>query len=186
MKLLAQISIAFLIVIKIALGTVFIYWVETGPFFLENNAIAAESQELPVNEIKDDGPVENETISLTLLLAEKAEIEKKEVGLENKKKELISIRQEIDEKIAVLTLLRNEIRSQVEEKKAIQGKKLKHIIKAYSSMKPQKAASLIEKLDIKFATELLSMMKGEVVGNILSYVGLDRAAKISEELAMKK
>jgi len=42
MKLLTQIFLAFLIIIKIVLGSIFIYWVELDPLFLEGNAIAAE------------------------------------------------------------------------------------------------------------------------------------------------
>ena len=71
-------------------------------------------------------------------------------------------------------------------KKTVQEQKLKHLIKAYSAMKPQKAASLIEKLEITFAIELLSKMKGDAVGNILSFIEIDKAAKISERLAKRK
>jgi flagellar motility protein MotE (MotC chaperone) len=53
-------------------------------------------------------------------------------------------------------------------------------------MKPQKAASLVEKLDMGFAVELLSKMKGEAVGKILSAVNTEKAARISEKLAEKK
>ena len=55
----------------------------------------------------------------------------------------------------------------------------------YSAMKPVKAASLIEKLDIRLAIKLLSRMKGDTVGGILSFVDVERAAKISEGLIKK-
>ncbi|MBW2001714.1 MAG: hypothetical protein JRI30_04265, partial [Deltaproteobacteria bacterium] len=71
-------------------------------------------------------------------------------------------------------------------KKTVQTQKLKHLIKAYSAMKPQKAASLIEKLDMTFSIELLSRMKGDAVGNILSFIEIDKAAKISEQLVRRK
>lgn len=64
--------------------------------------------------------------------------------------------------------------------------KIKHLIKIYSSMKPQHAASLIEKLDLGFSINLLSMMKGEEVGNIFSFMDLEKAAKISEGRAKSK
>ena len=62
---------------------------------------------------------------------------------------------------------------------------MKHLIKAYSSMKPQVAASLVEKLETDFAVDLLSRMKGDVVGNILSFVDIEKAAKISEGLVKR-
>jgi flagellar motility protein MotE (MotC chaperone) len=63
---------------------------------------------------------------------------------------------------------------------------MRHLIKAYSAMKPQKAASLVENLDTTFAIELLSKMKGEVVGDILSFVKVEKAARISQGLARRK
>ena len=56
----------------------------------------------------------------------------------------------------------------------------------FNAMKPQKAASLVEKLDTGFAIELLSNMKGEVVGDILSFVKVEKAARISQGLGQRK
>jgi len=53
-------------------------------------------------------------------------------------------------------------------------------------MKPQSAAGLIEKLDKKLAVALLSKMKGEDVGKILSYVDIEKAAAISEGLVSRE
>jgi flagellar motility protein MotE (MotC chaperone) len=52
-------------------------------------------------------------------------------------------------------------------------------------MKPKHAASLIEKMDTRLAIRLFSEMKGEVVGEILSYVKTEKAAEISEGLLQK-
>ena len=53
-------------------------------------------------------------------------------------------------------------------------------------MKPQNAAELIEKLDIKLAIELMSKMKGDAVGKILSFVKIEKAAEISEGLVKRE
>jgi len=123
---------------------------------------------------------------LNFLLKKKDELEKEEEELKKKRAELMAIQEEINNKIATLTQLRNEIRADMAKKKTVEGRKLKHLIKAYSAMKPQKAASLIEKLNMRFAVELLSNMKGDAVGNILSFVETEKAAKISEKLATRK
>jgi flagellar motility protein MotE (MotC chaperone) len=127
-----------------------------------------------------------EKIDLNFLIKKKAEIEKEEEELVKKRAELIAIQENINNKIAKLTQLSNEIRAQMTIKKTVQEQKLKHIIKAYSAMKPQKAASLIEKMEITFAIELLSKMKGDVVGNILSFIETDKAVRMSEQLAKRK
>jgi len=204
MKLLTQIFLAFLIIIKIVLGSIFIYWVELDPLFLGGNAIAAEEvQKNPEGTEKsalhrpekgDSGEaggkgeniVEEEEIDLNFLLKKKDELQKEEEELKKKRAELMAIREEINNKIATLTQLRNEIRADMAKRKTVEGRKLKHLIKAYSAMKPQKAASLIEKLNMRFAVELLSNMKGDAVGKILSFVETEKAAKISEQLAKRK
>ena len=53
-------------------------------------------------------------------------------------------------------------------------------------MKPQKAASLIEELDMRFAVELLVNMRGGAVGSILSFVNIEKAVRIREQVAKRK
>ena len=98
----------------------------------------------------------------------------------------MAIQDDINEKIAKLEQLRNEIRSHMETKRSFEEQKLKHLVKAYSAMKPQAAANVIEKLDLVFAVEILSRMQGDTVGGILSFVDKEKAAKISESLAKQK
>jgi len=208
MKLFSLIFLASLIIVKIVLGSIFIYRVEVDPLSLQRNAIASEPQkdsETIVSPARHgessseaDEPARHnpggenansameEEIDLNFLLEKRAEIEKKDEELAKKRADLIAIQEDINNKITKLTQLRNEIRAQIATKKTVQTQKLKHLIKAYSAMKPQKAASLIEKLDMTFSIELLSRMKGDAVGNILSFIEIDKAAKISEQLVRRK
>jgi flagellar motility protein MotE (MotC chaperone) len=208
MKLLTQIVLASLLIMKIVLGSLFIYQIGLDPLILEGSAIASELQKdseatkehdppqknivqpigTPEGQAGMDGEpyVEEEEIDLDFLRKRKAELVKQEEELERKKTALLAIQEDINTKIASLTRLRNEIRTEMERKTAFEEQRLKHVIKAYSAMKPQKAASLIEELDMDFTIELLSKMKGDIVGNILSFLDSKRAAKISEELAKRK
>lgn len=207
MKLLTRIFLASLIIVKIVLGSIFIYQVGLDPLFLERNAIAAEPQKDPEGVAKeevqkdpegaekparhnsggeDESIVKEEKIDLNFLINKKAELKKEEERLAKKRAELMAIQVEINNKITILTKLRNEIRAQMAQKKTVADKKLKHLIKVYSAMKPQKAARLIEKLDTKFAIELLSNMKGDIVGNLLSFIDTDKAARISEQLVKRE
>lgn len=217
MKLLTQIFLASLIIVKIVLGSVFIYRAELDPLSLEADAIAQEVQRDPEGTAKPardrgasaeaDGEgedivdvqkapegaakegediIKEEQIDLNFLLKRKTELEKEEEGLSKKRAELMVIQEEINNKITTLTQLRNEIMAEMAKKKIFEEKNIKHLIKAYSAMKPQKAATLIEKLDTTFAIELLSRMKGDAVGSILSFVDTEKAARISERLAKRK
>jgi flagellar motility protein MotE (MotC chaperone) len=185
MKTRTQLLLSLLIIVKLSLGTIFLY--QTGmPLFGESNALASEQQKgdkiTQATQIKNDKKDVKETIDLNFLIQKKAQFEKEEKRIAGKKSELLAIQDDINKKIAELTKLRDEIKSEKAQKKAAEDQQFKHLIKIYSAMKPQNAADLIEKLDIKLAIELLSRMKGDDVGKILSFVKIDKAAKISEGL----
>jgi len=188
MKLLTQLFLGILIIVKIVLGSVFIYQAELNPLVSESDAIASEEvQEEPAGTIEEtDNTTDEVNIDMDSFFAKQAELREQEQDLAKKREELLAIQEEINEKIAKLTQLRNEIKDMMARKETFEQDKIRHLIKAYSAMKPQKAASLVEKLDMTFAIELLSRMKGEVVGNILSFVDVEKAARISEALAHRK
>jgi flagellar protein FlbB len=186
-KLRTQILLTFLIVLKLSLGSVFMYRIGLDPFFKHADALAAEqAKDIEATQKKDEEKAKEETIDLKYLISKKLEIEKEEKRIAAKKAELLSIQDEINKKIAKLSQLRDEIRSEVAKKKTAEAQKFKHLIKVYSAMKPQNAAELIEKLDIKLAIELMSKMKGDAVGKILSFVKIEKAAEISEGLVKRE
>ena len=186
MKFFTLIFLAALILSKVLLGSIFIYQVKDDPLGLEGQAIASElPEETEVIEGKPGTISREKDMDLDLILKRQADLREQEEGLAKTKAELLAIQAEINRKIETLTRLRNEIRAQMNQKKSMEDAKLRHLIKAYSAMKPQKAATLIEKLDINFAIELLSKMKGDTVGNILTFVEVGKAAKISEGLAKR-
>ena len=185
MKLLTQLFLVSLIVVKIVLGTVFIYRAE---FDSLKDAMASEAVQKEPEATEDTGEnlAYDEKIDLELFLARQSELRLEAEELERKRAELQAIQEELTKKLATLTELRNEIRAMMATRDAADQAKMRHIIKVYSAMKPQKAASLVEKLDTAFAIELLSKMKGEVVGDILSFVKVEKAARISQGLARRK
>lgn len=190
-KLSTQFLLAFLIAVKLVLGSVLLYQAGLGSMFIETEAIAAEIQKDSKEMAPaDDQADKEEKLDLNLLVRKKASLAEEEKRLAKKEAELSAIQEEINNKIEKLSLLRNEIRSEIAGKQAgklaDEAKKLKHLIKVYSTMKPQNAAGLIEKLDKKLAVELLANMKGEDVGKILSYVETGQAAAISEGLVNRE
>jgi flagellar motility protein MotE (MotC chaperone) len=187
MKLSTQILLTFLIAVKFILGSVLLYQVGLGSIFMETNAIAAEIQEDSKEAAQEDAQSgQGDKLDPKLLNTKKAALAAEEKRLAQKKAELVAIQKELNNKIEKLRQLRNEIRSEIAGKKAVEAKKLKHLIKIYSAMKPQSAAVLIEKLDKNLAVELLAKMKGDAVGKILSYVDTGKAAALSEGLVKRE
>jgi len=185
MKTRIQILLALLIIVKIVLGSIFMYRAGVRPFFGDSKAFASEQRKDAENKEMKNKKTEMKTeasIDLKFLIQQKAEFEKEKKQIADKKAELLAIQDDINKKIAALTKIREEIRAAKDEKKAEEEQHFKHLIKVYSAMKPQNAADLIEKLDINLAIKLLSKMKGDDVGKILSFVKIEKAAKISEGL----
>lgn len=187
MKRRTQILLVFLITIKLILGSVFMYRVGLGPLSIGTEAIAAEHQEdKEVEAQKDENKTKEETLDLNFLLKKKSELEAEAERIKKEREKLSSIKEDINTKIAELAQLRDEIRADMAQREAIGDKKFKHLVKVYSSMKPQNAAGIIEKLDIELAVKLFSKMKGDTVGKILSFVEKNKAAKISVGIVNKR
>ena len=60
------------------------------------------------------------------------------------------------------------------------------LIKVYSSMKPEEAASLVEAIDEELALKIVSGMKSKIAGQVLSKLDVKVAKRISEKLAGKR
>lgn len=118
-----------------------------------------------------------------LLESRKNELAQKEEQIKTQEKELINLRKDVEEKLDRLNKLQDQIQKNLESMKQTEDARLKHLVGAYSSMKPDKAAGLIEKLEDDTALQLLSAMKSKDVGGILSFVNADKAAKLSQRLA---
>jgi len=193
MKSSVSIGIAALILVKIVLGSVFVYRIESDSFLFDNSALAAETSgnaDSPPVDGNTDAAPETETIDMAFILKERAELEAREEMLDKKQEELETIQKEVQKKLDTISKLRKEISAQEGKQRTLEDQrskqKIKHLIKAYSAMKPQRAAGLIEKLNTDFSIQLLSQMKGDVVGKILTFVDLDKAARISEGLVNSK
>jgi hypothetical protein len=94
------------------------------------------------------------------------------------------LQQQLEEKLASLTTLRKEIAALIGEKEAFEEKRFEHLVKVYEGMKPEEAASLIERLQEDTATKLFYHMKEKRVSQLLGFVKPEVAARLSERLAM--
>ncbi|MDY6823703.1 MAG: hypothetical protein SWH68_07920 [Thermodesulfobacteriota bacterium] len=121
------------------------------------------------------------------LKAEEKKIEKKRQDLEELKQEItqkIEKLADINKSIeASLARKEQELTEEEQARQATEEAKLRQLVKVYTSMKARTAAELINNMDLEVTLKLFSRMKGEQVGEILSYVEKRRAAKISELLA---
>jgi flagellar motility protein MotE (MotC chaperone) len=183
----------FLAIICIKLGVLGFYFYERGfrrqPLG-HNQAIAGDKvkgKDKDKDKDKDKQAIALDDLKLFEELENKRrELAAREEELRKKEKELLILKKDIENKLAKLSQLQTELQGQlqknVEAAKQSQETRLKHLVGAYSAMKPDKAASLIEKLNDDVALQILSAMKSKDVGAILSFVETEKAARLSQRL----
>ncbi|ETR74189.1 MAG: FlaA locus 22.9 kDa protein [Candidatus Magnetoglobus multicellularis str. Araruama] len=140
---------------------------------------------------------ENNYLQSEVIQREREKLIRERQKLETERQHLETVKKEIDEKIARLTGIQETVQKKIKKQEALiaeynamqentMDRQFKHLLKIYSSMRSKKSAKLIDKLDMDIAIRLLSEMKGEQVGQILSYVPPEKAATLSERLARSK
>ncbi len=144
MKSITQYFLASLVFIKILICVVFVFQLDLSALFSGADAVASEpatSDERLTT--PPEGTTDDENISLEFLVRKMNRLKEKERALEKRNAELLAFQAEIDQKIEKLNQLRNEIKSERERKQGVERQKIKHLIKAYSAMKPQSAAIFV-------------------------------------------
>jgi len=168
----------------------------------KENSEKVEKAEIPVEAAKtsDQPPLmQPEDIRAIMDTLEKKRkyLQEDEARMRKERANLENLKIEIEGKIAELTEVQKKIEDDLSQKAALalqqekkmddaELQKIKQLVKVYSSMKPKIAAAIVDKMDMNVVFQVFRNMKGEQVGEILSYVNQERAAKISEWLATKE
>lgn len=114
------------------------------------------------------------------------EMQKREESLKKREEQLKLINSEINQRLSEIKKAQSKIEELVAVREDLVEKSIQHLVKVYSSMRPEEASSLVEKLDRDITIQILSRMKGKVAGKILARVKPSIAAEMSEEIAKRK
>jgi len=131
---------------------------------------------------------------MTQLEVKRLQLKEEEERLQQERQQLEQLKRDIDLKLDELSAVQAgvdasltrqaEVEAQVRKvQDEAEAAKIRQLVKVYTSMSPKKAAEIIDKLDMKVVYDVFSNMKGETVGQILTYVSGERAAQITERLA---
>jgi flagellar motility protein MotE (MotC chaperone) len=110
-------------------------------------------------------------------------LEQERLELDEERKRLDALKHEIDDKLAKITNMQTSVQRALDERKTVSDERIKHLTKIYAAMPPEKAAILVEKLQMDTIIALFSKMRGDNVGLILPHMSPNKAATISERLA---
>lgn len=137
---------------------------------------------------------EDDKLILEGLELRRLQLKEKEESIVREQEKLKTLKKELEEKIAELEKIHSQINTTLEKldqkkseqafkKEADENRKIKQLVKVYSSMKPKNAGQIINNMDIIVAEKIIRNMKGDAAGKLLSYVESSRAAAISERIA---
>jgi len=120
------------------------------------------------------------------ILQERINIRKEREEIAMRKKELKTLEEGVDNKITVIDMkleelrtLQNKIESLLASKSVKEKKKLKELAGIYQKMSPAKAALVLADLDQQLATDLLANMKVKSAAKILDQISKQKATELS-------
>lgn len=117
------------------------------------------------------------------LALERKKLTEKLLELESKERNLKLLEARIQEQLGVLKELEVSIEEKLKKIEVIQDERMKLLIKAYTEMKPTKAAQSLMNMDKEMAVKILSQLKSERVASILSAMPPEKAAELSQALS---
>jgi len=132
-------------------------------------------------DVTDDG-LQKERDLLSLLQQKQKELDAKESSLKSEEQKILALKKEIMEKIDVLKLLEARLSPKLDTEKANDAKRFKELAKVYEAAPPQKAAAMLEKLEVKTAAGITINMKRERAGLIWGYLSPQKAVDITNEI----
>lgn len=173
--------------------------------FSHQAAIAQDEHEYKKDDTRQEGVPESsnvdqasEKIRITLdgLEAKRIQLQKKEEELKQKEAQLTKLKQDMEGQIELLSRVHKKIEADLARMEAIETEedrlkrekeeaRMKQLVKVYSSMNPKRAGEILNTMDIDVALEIFMRIKGEKAGKILSKLTTQRAVMISERLAEK-
>ena len=112
----------------------------------------------------------------------KAKLDQRAKALDAREKAAEAAEAKAAARIVQLQKLEASIQDALKQEQKLKSKKIKKLAAVYDTMKPDKAAPMIELMDMPTTVKLLSRMDQKRVGKILSFMPPEKATQISVAL----
>jgi flagellar motility protein MotE (MotC chaperone) len=133
--------------------------------------------------VSDTPPSAEELNHFSKLRERKMELDLREQELARLEEELQKQKLEIEGRLQRLTEVRDDISKLLSERVKVDQERVGKLVEFYSSMKPQQAATIMEKIDEDLAVEILGQMKKKNAAEIINLLQADKARRLSEKFA---
>ena len=150
-------------------------------------AIAQTTMNAPnpsTKEIRDvtEDPLQKERDLFYFLQKKQKALDARENLVMAEEQKVVALKKEIVEKLDALKLLESQLSSRLDTDKSNDIKRLKELAKVYEATPPQKAAAMLEKLEVKTAAGITINMKRDRAGLIWGYLTPQKAVAITNEI----
>lgn len=137
-----------------------------------------------IHDVKDvtDDPLKKERELFASLQKKQKDLEIRENALKAEEEKILALRQEITQKIDTLKALETRLASRLDTDRENDAKRLRDLAKVYEAAPPQKAAAMLEQLDVNTAAQLSINMKRDRAGLIWGYITPKKAVAITNEI----
>jgi flagellar motility protein MotE (MotC chaperone) len=112
-----------------------------------------------------------------------AELDRRSRALSDRERQVEELERLATQRLAELEELSDTVERRIAAWEESNGDTVRQLAKIYSSMPPQKAAPLLEEMDVELATQLVAKMKYKDSAAVLSLVSEERALTMSRKVA---
>jgi flagellar motility protein MotE (MotC chaperone) len=141
----------------------------------------AVSTAADVKDVMDD-PLKKERDLFASLQKREKELDIRESSQKVEEQKVLALKKEILEKLDMLKQLETQLSSKIDIDKTNDAKRLKELAKVYEATPPQKAAAMMEQLEVKTAAGITINMKRERAGLIWGHLTPQKAVAITNEI----
>ena len=135
----------------------------------------------PPKDVTEDGLAKERDL-LALLQKKQKELDARENLLKSEEQKILALKKEVVDKIDALKALEGQLGEKLKTEKIQDEKRLKDLAKVYEATPPQKAAAMLEKMEVKTAAGITINMKRDRAGLIWGFLSPQKAVEITNEI----
>jgi len=147
-----------------------------------NEQTAAEAAPLQLSGI----PSRKEIEYLQKLAERRQELDRRAREMDDREKLLEAVEKRIVERTDSLKKIKETIEALLAKHDEIEKAQLVSLVKMYSAMKPKEAAGIFNSLDSDVLISIVENMKESKMGAILAKMNINKAKKLTTDLAVRK
>jgi flagellar motility protein MotE (MotC chaperone) len=143
-----------------------------------------KSSDTIAKEVKDVtvDPLQRERDLFDILKKKQKSLEERENLIKAEEQKIIALKKEIVGKFDAMKQLESQLSLKLDSEKVNDTKRFKELARVYESAPPQKAAAMLEKLEVKTAAGITINMKRDRAGLIWGHLSPQKAVAITNEI----